>query len=88
MGKDKATLQLIEQIIKSEEEDARRMPEVKKEHVVKEGEMTTSCGVPGFSIELEKVIAIKAIAGTKRLLERQQFKIENRIRYISPVETF
>ena len=45
-----------------EEEDARRLAKVKKDTVVEEGDMTTSCGVPRFSIEIEKSIAIKVLA--------------------------
>ena len=42
MGKDKATLRLIEQIGILEEEYARRIAEVKKESMVEGTEMTIS----------------------------------------------
>ena len=48
--------------------------------------MTTCCRVPGFSLEIDKVNAIKAIEGTIRLPERMQFEMENEKRYIRLVE--
>ena len=39
--------------------------------------MTTSCGVPGFNLEINKVIAIKSIGGTKRLPEWLAFEMED-----------
>ena len=49
--------------------------------------VTTSCGVPGFNLDISKVIAIKAIGGTKRLPERLPFEMENGRKHICPVET-
>ena len=49
--------------------------------------MTTSCGVPGFNLEINKVIDIKAIGGTKRLPERLSFEMKNGGKHIRPVET-
>ena len=48
--------------------------------------MTTSCGVPGFNLNIDKVIAIKAISGTKRVHERLSFKMEDGKRQIWPVQ--
>ena len=44
--------------------------------ITEEKLVTTSCGVPGFSLELDRVIKIKSIEGTKRLPERLQFEME------------
>ena len=49
--------------------------------------MTTSCGVPGFNLDISKVIAIKAIGGTNRLPARLSFELENGRKHIWPVET-
>ena len=49
--------------------------------------MTTSCGVPGFSMDIEKVIAIKVIPGTKRLPERLVFEMEDGKKQIWHVQT-
>ena len=49
--------------------------------------MTTSCGVPGFNLEINKAIAIKAIGGTKRLPERLSFEMRNGRRHVWPVQT-
>ena len=49
--------------------------------------VTTSCGVPGFNLNIDKVIAIKAISGTKRLPERLFFEMEDGKRQIWQVQT-
>ena len=49
--------------------------------------MTTHCKVPGFNLEINKVIAIKAIGGTKRLPERLSFKMEYGRKHIWHVQT-
>ena len=69
-GKGEVTLRLIEQIRRAGEEDVKQLAEIKHESFIEEEVVTISCGVPGFSLEMDRVIAIKAIAGTKRLNER------------------
>ena len=66
-GKDEATLRLIEHIRKADAEEAMQLAEVKYEPITEEEVVTTSCGVPGFNLEINKVIAIKTIGATKRL---------------------
>ena len=48
--------------------------------------VTTSCGVPGFNLETNKFIAIKAIGGTKRIPERLSFEMEDGRRHVWPVQ--
>ena len=60
---------------------------MKQEPVTEEEVVTTSCGVPGFNLDISKVIAIKAIGGTKRLPMRLSFEMENGRKHIWPVET-
>ena len=86
-GKDEATLRLIERIRKETEEEEKLMTDVKQEPVTEEEVVTTSCGVPGFSVDISKFIAIKAIGGTNRLPERLSFEMENGRKHIWPVET-
>ena len=86
-GKDEATLRLIEKIRREVEEEEKLKIDVKQEPVTEEEVVTTSCGVPGFNLEINKVIAIKAIAGTKRLPERLSFEMEDGRRHIWPVQT-
>ena len=43
------------------------MTDIKHELVTEDEVVTTSCGVPGFNLDISKFIAIKAIGGTKRL---------------------
>ena len=66
-GRDEATQRLMEQISKAVEEEEKLKPDVKQEPITKEEVVATSCGVPRFNLEISKVIAIKAIGGTKRL---------------------
>ena len=62
--------------------------DVKQEpHTEEEEEVTTSCGVPEFSMDIEKVIAIKAIPGTKRLPERLVFEMEDGKRHVQTILT-
>ena len=63
------------------------MTDVKHEHVIEEEVVITSCGVLGFNMDINKVIDIKSIGGTKRLPERLSFKLENGRKHIWPVET-
>ena len=49
--------------------------------------VTTSCGVPGFNLNIDKVISINAISGTKRHPERLSFEMEDVKRQIWPVQT-
>ena len=63
------------------------MIDVKQEPVTEEEVVTTSCGVPGFNLDISKVIAIKAIGGTNRLPERLSFEFENGRKHILQVET-
>ena len=62
-GKDEVTLRLIERIRREVEEEEKLKTDVKQEHVTEEEVVTTSCGVPGFNQEINKVVAIKAIVG-------------------------
>ena len=86
-GRDKSTLRLIERIRKETEQEQKLQADVKQEPLTGEEKVTTSCGVPGFSMDIEKVIAIKAIPGTKRLLERLVFEMEDGKRQIWLVQT-
>ena len=86
-GRDEATLRLIERIRKETEEEEKLMTYVKQELVTEEEVVTTSCGVPEFNLDISKVIAIKAIGGTKRLSVRLSFELENGRNHIWPVET-
>ena len=81
-GKDEANLRLIEQIRKAEADEAKLLGEVKQEPITGYEVETTYCGVPGFNLEINKVIAIKAIGGTKRLPERLSFEMEDRRRHV------
>ena len=83
----KPTLRLIEKIRREVEEEEKLKTDVKQEPVTEEEVVTTSCGVPGFNLDISKVIAIKAIGGTKRLPERLSFEMENGRKHIWPVET-
>ena len=85
-GKDEATLRLIEKIRSEVEEEEKLKIDVKREPVTKEEVVTTSCGVPRFNLEINKLIAIKAIAGTKSLPERLSFEMEDGRRHIWPVQ--
>ena len=87
IGKDEATLRLIERIRREVEEEEKLKTYMKQEPVTEEELVTTSCGVSGFNLEINKVIAIKAIAGTKRLPERISFKMKDGRRHICPVQT-
>ena len=55
---------------------------MKQDPVIEEEVVTTSCGVPGFNLDINKVIVIKAIGGTKRLHERLSFEMENGRKHI------
>ena len=60
--------------------------EIEVEEKINEEEVkTNSFGVPGFSLEIKKVISISAKAGTKRLPERLVFKMENGRKVTWPV---
>ena len=85
-GRDEATLRLIERIRKETEQEQKIQTDVKQEPLTGEEEVTTSCGVTGFSMDIEKVIAIKAIPGTKRLPERLVFEIKDGKRQIWHVQ--
>ena len=85
-GNDESTLRLIEQIRKAEAYEAKLLAEVKHEHISGDEVVTTSCGVPGFNLEINKVIAIKAIGETKRLSERLSFEMEDGRRHVWPVQ--
>ena len=63
------------------------MIDVKQESVTEEEVVTTSCGVPGFNLDIRLVIAIKDIGGTKRLPERLSFELGNGRKHIWAVET-
>ena len=86
-GRDEATLRLIERLRRETEQEMKLQTDVKQEPHTGEEEVTTSCGVPGFSMDIEKVIAIKAIPGTKRLPERLVFEMEDGKRQIWHVQT-
>ena len=86
-GRDAATLRLIEQIRKAAEEEEKLKTDVKQEPITEEEVVTTSCGVPGFNLKISKVIAIKAIGGTKRLPERLSFEMEDGRRHVWLVQT-
>ena len=86
-GKDEATLRLIEKIRREVEEEEKLKTNVKQEHVTEEEVVTTSCGVPGFNLDISKVIAIKAIGGTKTLPERLSFEMKYGRKHIWLVET-
>ena len=87
-GKDEATLRLFERIRRETEEEQKLQTYVKQEPLTEEEEVvTTSCGVPGFNLNIDKVIDIKAISGTKRLPERLSFEMKDGKRQIWPVQT-
>ena len=86
-GRDEATLKLIEEIRKAVEEEEKLKTDVKHEPITKEEVVTTSCGVPRFNLEINKVIAIKSIGGNKRLPKRLSFEMENGRRHVWPVQT-
>ena len=54
--------------------------------LIEEEVVTTYCGVPGFNMNIDNVITIKAISGTKRLPERLSFEMEDGKRQIWPVQ--
>ena len=54
--------------------------------ITEEEVVTTSCGVPGFNLEINKVITIEAIEGTKILPKRISFEIEDGRRHVWPVQ--
>ena len=60
---------------------------VKKELITEDEVVITSCGVPGFNLEINKIIDVKAIGGTKRLPERLSFEMEDGRRYVWSVQT-
>ena len=62
------------------------MTDVKQEPITEENVVTTSCGVLGFNMDINKVITIKAIGGTKRLPERLSYELENGRQHIWPIE--
>ena len=76
-GRDEGTLKLIEQIRREYEEEEKFKTDVKQEPFTEEEMVITSCGVPGFNLEINKFIAIKAIGGTKRLSGRLSFDMED-----------
>ena len=80
-------MKLIEQLRREYEEEEKLKTDVKQEPFTEEEVVTTSCGVPGFNLEINKVIAIKAIGGTKRLPERLSFEMEDGTKQIWPVQT-
>ena len=61
--------------------------DVKQEPITEEEVVTTSCVVPEFNLEINKVISIKAIGGTKRLAERLSFNMEDGRRHVWLVQT-
>ena len=85
-GRDEATLRLIEQIRKVVEDVEKLKTDVKQEPITEVEVVTTSCGVPRFNLKINKVIAIKAIGGTKRLPERLSFEMEDGRRHVWPVQ--
>ena len=85
--RDEATLRLIEQIRKAAEDEEKLKIDVKQKPFTEEEVVTTSCGIPGFNLEINKVIAIKAIGGTKRMIERLSFDMEDGRRHGWPVQT-
>ena len=85
-GKGEATLRLIEQIQKDEVDEAKLQAEVKQKPITRDEVVTTSCGVHGFNLEINKVIDIKAIGGTKRLPERLSFEMQDGRRHVWPVQ--
>ena len=58
-----------------------------KVKITEEKVVITSCGVPGFNLEINKVIAIKDIGATKRLPERLSSKLEDGRRQVWHVQT-
>ena len=86
-GKDEATLRLIERIRREVEEEEKMKTDVKQKPVTEEEVVTTSCGVHGFNLEINKVIAIKDIVGTKSLSERLSFKMEDGRKQVWSVQT-
>ena len=81
-GKDEATLRIIEKIKKAEADKVKLLAEVKQEPIIGDKVVTTSCGVPGFNLEIIIVIAIKTIGWTKRLPERLSFEMEDGRRHV------
>ena len=86
-GRDEATIKMIEQIRKAAEEEEKLKTDVKQVPFTEEEVVTTSCGVPGFNLEINKVIAINAIGGNKRLPERLSIKMEDGRKHGWPVQT-
>ena len=78
---------LIKRIRRETEQEQKLQTDVKQEPFTEEEVVTTSCGVLGFSMDIEKVIDIKAISGTKRLPKRLVFEMEDGKRQIWPVQT-
>ena len=79
-------MRLIKRIRRETEQEQKLQTDVKQEPFTEEEVVTTYCGVPGFSMDIEKVIYIKAISGTKRLPERLVFEMEDGKRQILPVQ--
>ena len=79
-------MRLIEKIRREVKEEEKLKTYVKQEPVTEEEVVATSCGVPGFNIEINKVIDIEAIERTKRLPKRLSFEMEDERRHIWPVQ--
>ena len=73
--------------MKSVEDEEKMKTNVKQEPFTEEEVVTTSCGVPGFNLEIIKVITIIVIGGTKRLPERLSFEMKDGRRHVWTVQT-